>query len=104
MPFWLFNPSSLISSKNVLVYKHSNFEELMNFFTILLVSFAIIFKNKLSDEMWRKVFIVSFLLIFTMGVLLHMASGQSNNQIRHKNEFIEGVEIPRFSNSLTVDN
>lgn len=104
MSFWLFSPTSLLSSKNVLIYNISNLEELMNFFSIVLIGLAVAFKDKLADETWRKIFIVSFIVIFVMGVLLHMASAQPSSPMLNKNEFIEGIEIPKFSNSLTIDN
>jgi hypothetical protein len=105
MSFWLFNPTSLISSKNVLIYKISSFEELMNLFTIMLVSLAVIFKDKLADEFWKKIFFISFLVVFVMGVMLHLSfSPDTINVESNTNEFIEGIEIPKLSNSLSIDN
>mgnify|MGYP003144785777 CR=1 FL=1 len=104
MSFWLFKPTSLLSSNNVLVYNISSFEEFMNFLTVLMVGLALIFKNKFNQEAWRKAFLISFLTICFLGILLHFASPPQNIAISRESEFINGIEIPKFSNSLTVDN
>ena len=104
MSFWLFKPTSLLSSNNVLVYNISSFEEFMNFLTVLLVGLSLIFKNKLRQETWKKAFLISFLTISVLGILLHFSSPPRVASFSRESEFIEGIEIPKFSNSLTVDN
>ena len=104
MSFWLFKPTSLLNSSNVLVYNISSFEEFMNFLTVLLVGLALIFKNKLGQETWKKTFLITFLTICVLGVMLHFSSPPQQTVISRESEFVNGIEIPKFSNSLTVDN
>ena len=98
MSFWLFKPSQLLSSKNILPHKIENSEEFLNFVTIL-GSLALYFgKKKLDKELWKKILIIFFSAIVLIGILVHSKGGNNT-------ESIQGMEIPKyanFSHSLTI--
>ena len=97
MSFWLFKPSDLISSKNIMPYKIENYEEFLNFIT-LIGSFVMIFtRKKMDKELWKKISVIFFSAIIFIGCLLHFN--------RENLENIEGMEIPKYANfsySLTI--
>ena len=97
MSFWLFKPSGLISSKNVLPYKIENSEELLNFLTLAGAVVMYFMKKKLDKELWKKILITFFSTIIFLGCLIHLNKDTTEN--------IEGMKIPKyanFSHSLTI--
>ena len=91
MTFWLFKPTDLISSKNILPYKIKNGEELLNFLTVLFVLFLVYIRNKVNKEMSRMIMISGAIFILVLGVIFHL--NNSNKK--------EELELPTYENSLS---
>ena len=99
MSFWLFKPSELLSSKNLLIYKISEYEELLNFLTLLGTITIYIVRKKIDKELLKKISGIFFSIIIFVGCLLHFSKNKENT------ESIQGMEIPKyadFSHSLTI--
>ena len=97
MSFWLFKPSELASSKNLMPYKIENSEEFLNFLTLVGTIVLCYFYKKMDLNLWKKIMLVFFSTIILIGSLLHL----NNDNV----ETIQGMKIPKYSNfseSLTI--
>ena len=97
MSFWLFKPTQLLSSKNILLHKIENSEEFLNFLTLASAVVMYFTQKKLDKVLWKKILIILFSAILIIGSIIHMN--------RDDVESIQGMEIPKyanFSHSLTI--
>jgi len=97
MTFWLFKPTNLLSSKNVLPYKINNIEEFLNFFTIIFFITLLYLKDKIQPKIFKNISIAGLITLIILGIISHITSAE-------KLENINGIEVPYFENSLSLDN
>tara|TARA_R110001632_G_scaffold5171_4_gene21114 strand:- start:2367 stop:2660 length:294 start_codon:yes stop_codon:yes gene_type:complete len=97
MTFWLYQPNQLFKSSSILPHKSKDAGDLLNFLTIFLLSFSAYMKNKINNEVWKKMLIGGLLAIVVMSLFF---SGKDDT------DTIEGLEVPKYNDykfSLSVD-
>ena len=97
MTFWLYHPRQFFKSSSLLPYKSQDAGDMLNFLTVFLLSFSAYMKNKINDEIWKKVFIGGLLII----VILSLFTSKEENT-----ENMDGLEVPKYNDykfSLSVD-
>ena len=97
MTFWLYQPSQFFKTSSILPHKSKDIGDVLNFLTVFLLSFTAYMKNKIHDNIWKKIFIGGILLLIILSLFT------TKNQ---ETETIDGLEVPKYNDykfSLSVD-
>jgi|DEB0MinimDraft_6_1074348.scaffolds.fasta_scaffold349319_1 hypothetical protein len=97
MTFWLYHPRQFFKSSSLLPYKSQDAGDMLNFLTVFLLSFSAYMKNKINDEIWKKVFIGGLLIIVILSLFTSKEEATEN---------MDGLEVPKYNDykfSLSVD-
>ena len=97
MTFWLYQPKQFFKSSTLLPHRSKDFGDLLNFFTIFLLSFSVYMKNKINPEIWKKLVSGGLLILVVLSLFT-----TKNEEL----ETLEGMEVPKYNDykfSLSVD-
>lgn len=97
MTFWLYQPSQFFKSSSILPHKSKDVGDMLNFLTVFLLSFSAYMKNKIHDDIWKKMVIGGILLLVVASLFI------TKNE---ETETIDGLEMPKYNDykfSLSVD-
>jgi len=97
MTFWLYHPRQFFKSSSLLPYKSQDAGDMLNFLTVFLLSFSAYMKNKINDEIWKKVFIGGLLIIVILSLFTSKEEATEN---------MDGLEVLKYNDykfSLSVD-
>lgn len=98
MTFWLYKPKQFFKSSSILPYKSQDAGDVLNFLTLMLLSFVLIMKNKIDNDTLKKISIVGFLLILFFSLFTSSSTEET--------ETIGGMEVPKqfdYDTSISVD-
>ena len=81
MTFWLYQPNQLFKSSSILPHKSKDAGDLLNFLTIFLLSFSAYMKNKINNEVWKKMLIGGLLAIVVIALTVNAVVNPNSNSI-----------------------
>lgn len=97
MTFWLYQPSQFFKASSILPYKSNDAGDLLNFLTVLLLSLGAYMKNRVHDNIWKKI-VIGGILFLVVASLFTIKKDES--------ETIDGIQMPKYNDydfSLSVD-